>query len=124
MSYFLYFLNLEKFPEINSSQDGERERKTESDQRFPDLSVSFEVNIEPVVFLNDVPGLARLVLVREGDGGDLDLQELAESLPALAHLVHQEVGGRHHGLHCCIVSPVLVLPDTLGDQIFIFKYFV
>ena len=113
--FFLFISNLEKFPEINSSQDGEGDRKANSDQRSSDLSVSFEINIELVVFLHDVPRLTRLVLVREGDGGDLDLQELAESLPALAHPVHQEAGAWHHGLHCRVVSPVLVLPHTLVE---------
>ena len=73
-------------------------------------------DVKVLIFLHDVPGLPGLVLVREGRVGDLDLQELAESVPALAHPVDQEVGGRHQGLHCCVVSPVLVQPHTLTDN--------
>ena len=72
-------------------------------------------------FINDVAFLASLVLVREGTVGDLHLEELAESLPALAHPVDQELGGGHQGLHCGVVSPVLVQPDTLVEVEYISK---
>ena len=109
----LYFSKLEIFPEMKSCQDSEGERQADSEERSTHFFVSLEVNVKPVEFLHNVPSLARSVLVREGNGGDLNLQKLAESLPALPHPVHQEVGGRHQGLHCCIVSPVLVQPNTL-----------
>ena len=108
-------LKLEIFLEIKSSQDCERERKANSQQRSCGFPQCFLVNIKLVGFINDVALLASLVLVREGTVGDLHLEELAESLPALAHPVDQELGGRHHGLHCSIVPAVLVLPDTLQE---------
>ena len=108
-------LKLETFLQIKSSEDGEGERKAYCEQRSPGLPQCFLINIKAVSFINDVPGLASLVLVRESSERDLQLQELAESLPALSHPVDEELRGRHHGLHCCIVSLVLVHPDTLRE---------
>ena len=42
-------------------------------------------------------------------------------VPALAHPVDQETGGGHQGLHCGVVSPVLVQPDTLVEVEYISK---
>ena len=106
-------LKLEIFLEIKSSEDGEGERKANSHQRSCCLPQCFLVDIELVDFVYDVSLLAHLVLVREGAVGDLGVQEVAEPVPALAHPVHQELGGRHHSLHCCIVPGILILPDTL-----------
>ena len=106
-------LKLEIFLEIKSSEDGEGERKANSHQRSCCLPQCFLVDIELVDFVYDVSLLAHLVLVREGAVGDLGVQEVAEPVPALAHPVHQELGGRHQGLHYGVVTSVLVLPHTL-----------
>ena len=108
-------LKLETFLQIKSSDDGHGESKAECEQRSPGLPQCFLINIKSVCFINDIPDLASLVLVREGSVRDLQLQELAESLPALSHSVDQELRGRHQSLHCCVVSSVLIQPDTLQE---------
>ena len=59
-SVFFFFSKLEIFPQIEPCHDGEGERKAACQQRPPDLAVCLEVNIKPLVFLYDVPGLPGL----------------------------------------------------------------